>query len=41
MERVGIWPGEKVFITSNASGGRLETYAIAGKGGSDEIKINL
>lgn len=28
MERVGLWPGERVLIVSNTSGARLETYTI-------------
>lgn len=40
LERVGLWPGEKVFITSNTSGSRLETYVIAGEKGSGVICMN-
>ncbi|HEV7746370.1 MAG TPA: aspartate 1-decarboxylase [Pyrinomonadaceae bacterium] len=28
MERVGLWPGERVLIVSNTTGARLETYTI-------------
>lgn len=31
IERVGIWPGEKVLVVSNSSGARLETYVIEGE----------
>ena len=30
MDAVGLWPGEKVLISSNSSGARLETYVIEG-----------
>lgn len=40
IERVGIWPGEKVLVTSNTSGARLETYVIAGLRGSGVICMN-
>jgi aspartate 1-decarboxylase len=34
MDRVGLWPGERVLIVSNTTGARLETYTIpvAGSG---------
>lgn len=40
MQKVGIWSGEKVFVVSNTSGARLETYAVAGKKGSGVICMN-
>jgi aspartate 1-decarboxylase len=40
LDRVGIWPGEKVLVTSNTSGARLETYVIAGERGSGAIQMN-
>lgn len=40
MDRVGLWPGEKVLVVSNTSGARLETYTIAGERGSGDICIN-
>jgi aspartate 1-decarboxylase len=40
LERVGLWPGEKVLVTSNTSGARLETYVIPGKRGSGIICMN-
>lgn len=40
MERVDLWPGQKVLVVSNTSGARLETYTIAGEPGSGCICIN-
>jgi aspartate 1-decarboxylase len=40
VDKVGLWPGEKVLVVSNTSGARLETYVIAGKSGSGEICVN-
>src|SRR4051812_39199102 len=40
LERVGLWAGEKVLITSNTSGARLETYIIVGERGSGVICMN-
>ena len=40
MDRVGLWPGEKVLVVSNTSGSRLETYTIAGERGSGTICMN-
>ena len=40
LDRVGIWPGEKVLVTSNTSGARLETYVIAGEHGSGVMTMN-
>src|ERR1700689_3427126 len=40
IERVGLWPGEKVLVVSNTSGARLETYVIAGERGSGVICMN-
>lgn len=40
IEKVGLWPGEKVLVVSNTSGARLETYVIAGKSGSGAICVN-
>ncbi len=40
LEKVGIWPGEKVLVVSNTTGARLETYAIIGEKGSGVICIN-
>lgn len=40
LERVGLWPGEKVLVVSNTSGARLETYVIRGEAGSGAICMN-
>lgn len=40
IERVGLWPGEKVLVVSNTSGARLETYVISGPRNSGEICMN-
>jgi len=40
IEKVGLLPGEKVLVTSNTSGTRLETYVIAGERGSGIICMN-
>ena len=40
MDRVDMWPGEKVLVVSNTSGARLETYTIAGERGSGIIGMN-
>jgi aspartate 1-decarboxylase len=40
IERVDLWPGEKVLVVSNTSGARLETYVIAGERGSGIISMN-
>lgn len=40
LEKVGIWPGEKVLVVSNTSGARLETYVIAGERGAGQICMN-
>jgi len=40
MEKVGLWPGEKVLVVSNSSGARLETYTIAGEKNSGVICMN-
>ena len=40
MERVGLWPHEKVLVVSNTSGARLETYTIPGERGSGVINMN-
>lgn len=40
LEKVGLWPGEKVLVVSNTSGARLETYVIAGEPGSGVICMN-
>lgn len=40
IEKVGLWPGEKVLVVSNSSGARLETYVIVGERGSGSITMN-
>lgn len=40
IERVDLWPGQKVLVVSNNSGARLETYVIPGKRNSGEVQIN-
>ena len=40
IERVGLWPGEKVLVVSNTSGARLEMYVIAGERDSGVINMN-
>jgi aspartate 1-decarboxylase len=40
VERAGFMEGERVLITSNDSGARLETYIILGESGSGEICMN-
>ena len=40
IERVGLWPHEKVLVVSNTSGARLETYVIPGERGSGYISMN-
>ena len=40
IERVGLSINEKVLVTDNNNGARLETYVIVGKKGSGEICIN-
>ncbi|WP_127716018.1 aspartate 1-decarboxylase [Halobacteriovorax sp. HLS] len=40
LEKIDLWPGQKVLIVSNTSGARLETYVIKGVRGSGEICIN-
>lgn len=40
VKRAGLWEGEKVLITSNTSGARLETYVILGEARSGTICMN-
>ena len=40
VEQVGLWEGERVLVTSNTSGARLETYVILGERGSGAICMN-
>ncbi len=40
LEKINLWPGQKVLVVSNTSGARLETYVIKGPPGSGIICIN-
>ncbi len=40
MDKVGLWPGEKVLVVDNTNGSRLETYIIEGKKDSGIICMN-
>ena len=40
VERAGLIEGERVLVTSNTSGSRLETYVIVGERGSGMICMN-
>ncbi len=40
IDLAGFMEGEKVLVTSNTSGARLETYVIRGKRGSGVICMN-
>lgn len=40
MERVDLWPGQKVLVVSNTSGSRLETYLIPGPPNSGVVCVN-
>src|SRR5215468_8191635 len=40
IERSGLMEGERVMVTSNTSGARLETYVIVGERGSGMICMN-
>jgi aspartate 1-decarboxylase len=40
MERIDLWPGERVLVVDNTNGARLETYAIAGERDSGIIGMN-
>lgn len=40
LDKCGLLSGQKVLVTSNTSGSRLETYVIIGKRGSGVICMN-
>lgn len=40
IDKVGLWPGEKVLVVDNTNGERLETYVIVGQRGSGIICMN-
>ncbi|GAI00303.1 unnamed protein product, partial [marine sediment metagenome] len=37
VEKVGLWPREKVLVVDNSNGARLETYVIEEKRNSGKI----
>lgn len=39
-DKCGLLEGEKVLVTSNTGGGRLETYVIYGERGTGVIQMN-
>lgn len=39
-DKCGLLEGEKVLVTSNTGGGRLETYVIFGEPGTGVIQMN-
>lgn len=40
MDKVDLWDGERVLVTSMTAGGRLETYAQRGPEGTGTIIMN-
>lgn len=40
IERVGLWPEERVLVVDNTNGARLETYVMVGERGSGVICMN-
>jgi len=40
LDLVDLWPNEKVLVSSNTSGARLETYVLEGERGSGKICMN-
>ena len=40
LDLVDLWANEKVLVSSNASGARLETYVLEGERGSGKICMN-
>jgi len=40
LDLVDLWPNEKVLVSSNSSGARLETYVLEGERGSGKICMN-
>lgn len=40
LDKVDIWPGEKVLVVDHTNGSRLETYVIEGEPGSGIIGMN-
>lgn len=40
MDKVGMWPGEKIMIVNNTNGERIETYLFRGERGSGVVCAN-
>ena len=40
MDKVDIWPGERVLVSNLNNGNRFETYVLEGKRGSGIIGVN-
>jgi aspartate 1-decarboxylase len=40
INKVGLWPGEKVQVVSNTSGARLSTYVVPGEKNSGVVCMN-
>ncbi|MBF8267572.1 MAG: panD [Dehalococcoidia bacterium] len=40
VEKVGLWPGERVLVVDNTNGARLETYVMVGERCSGIICMN-
>ena len=40
IEKVGLWPGERVLVVDNTNGARLETYVMVGGRDSGIICMN-
>lgn len=40
MDKVGLWPYERILCSNMANAARFETYAIPGERGSGQIVLN-
>jgi aspartate 1-decarboxylase len=40
LQKVDIWPGEKVLVADVDNGARFETYVVSGRSGSGIICVN-
>jgi len=40
MDKVDLWPGEKVLVVNNTNGRRVETYVLEGKKNTKIICMN-
>ncbi len=40
LQKVDIWPGERVLVADVDNGARFETYVVAGKAGSGTVCVN-